>query len=67
MTEAVIRWRRVKELVNLSRVTVWRMERRGLFPGRVQLGASSVGWWEHEIQAWLDSRPRAGRMAEVEK
>lgn len=62
--EAILRWPQVKELVNLSRVTVWRMERRGLFPGRVTLGSNSCGWRLSEISSWLDSRPRAGRVVE---
>ncbi|MBF0291310.1 MAG: AlpA family phage regulatory protein [Nitrospinae bacterium] len=61
MSEAILRWKQVKELVNLSRVTCWRLERRGLFPGRVTLGSNSCGWRLSEISAWLESRPRVGQ------
>ncbi len=44
--------------VNASRVTIWRWERDGLFPARVQLGPRRVGWYEDEIDEWLKSRPR---------
>lgn len=36
-----------------------RLERLGSFPKRVQLSPARVGWYEDEIWAWVDSRPRA--------
>ncbi len=30
------------------------------FPKQVKLGAKSVGWLQHEITAWLESRVKAG-------
>lgn len=40
----------------LSRVQAWRLERQGLFPGRIQLGVNSVGWLKHEIDSWILAR-----------
>lgn len=34
------------------------------FPRPIRLGASAVGWLEHEVQAWLESRVRASRSTE---
>jgi prophage regulatory protein len=62
MENKVLRWPAVKTLTGLSRPTIWRMERKGRFPSRVQLGASSVGWREDEIWAWINSRPRVGKV-----
>lgn len=31
------------------------------FPTQVRLGASAVGWLEHEIQAWLEARIKLSR------
>jgi prophage regulatory protein len=42
-----------------SAMTLWRKERAGEFPARVQVGPNSVGWVEEEVEAWLRSRPRA--------
>ena len=56
----IYRYRKVEELTGLSRVTIWRRERAGLFPRRVQLGSGSVGWREDEIEKWIESRPRVG-------
>ena len=42
----------------ISRVTIWRLEKAGKFPKRVNLTDSRVGWIESEIEEWLQSRPR---------
>jgi prophage regulatory protein len=38
--------------------TLARWEAAGKFPQRVQLGPNSVGWFEDEIEAWLEGRQR---------
>jgi predicted DNA-binding transcriptional regulator AlpA len=35
-----------------------RLERRGEFPTRIQLGAGRVAWIEREIDEWIRTRPR---------
>lgn len=47
------------KIVNLSRSTVWRLEKAGLFPKRKRIGVRAVGWSREEIQQWLASRPTA--------
>jgi predicted DNA-binding transcriptional regulator AlpA len=44
--------------VKFTRQHPARMEEKDEFPRRVQVGANSVAWWEHEIDTWLESRPR---------
>ncbi len=39
--------------IGLSDATIWRMERTGKFPRRINLGGNSVGWFNAEIDAWL--------------
>ena len=41
-----------------SRVQIWRDVRAGRFPAPVELGPNSVGWFEDELDEWLDNRPR---------
>ena len=48
----------VLERVPVSRTTLWRMERAGLFPRRVQVSANRVGWIETDVEAWVDGRKR---------
>ena len=36
-----------------------RLEKAGLFPKRLKLGACRVAWFGDEIEEWISSRPRA--------
>jgi prophage regulatory protein len=36
-----------------------RLEKAGLFPKRLMLGACRVAWFNDEIEEWKSSRPRA--------
>ena len=55
----VLRWPEVYRVTARSRTQVWRYVKAGKFPAPVQLGENAVGWYEDEIAAWLESRPRA--------
>jgi len=54
----VLTVREVEDLTSLKRVTLWRLERRGDFPIRINLTGKKVGWFKREIDAWLDKRLR---------
>ena len=43
-----------------SRIQIWRKSRDPLddFPAPIQLGKNAIGFFEDEITAWLESRPR---------
>jgi len=51
-----------KEKTGLSDSTIWREEREGRFPRRVQI-SNRVGWYEDEVEKWIESRPRMGTAA----
>jgi prophage regulatory protein len=53
MTQRIIRKPELIGKINLSDPTIWRMEKAGKFPRRIQLGGNSVGWFDDEIEAWL--------------
>jgi prophage regulatory protein len=42
-----------------SKVHLWRLEREGKFPRRVQLGENRHGWLESEIDDWVLERMAA--------
>ncbi len=48
----------VQQMTNLSRTTLWRMEREGHFPRRLRLSNTRVGWKAQEVVEWIESRPR---------
>jgi prophage regulatory protein len=32
---------------------ILRLEKKGKFPKRIKIGERRVGWWLHEVMAWL--------------
>jgi prophage regulatory protein len=49
-----------------DRVTIWRKVQCGEFPAPIQLGPNAIGWFDDEVDAWLESRPRVKHSASVE-
>ena len=47
--------------ISYSRRHIFTIEGEGKFPRRIRIGANRVGWLEHEIEAWIDSRAEARR------
>ncbi len=43
---------------NPDRKTIYNWTRKGLFPEPVQVGPNKIGWYEDEVEEWLESRPR---------
>jgi prophage regulatory protein len=58
-TGPLLRLREVMKLTGLSRASIYRLERAGRFPKRVQISDNAVGWYEREVLAWRASRPRS--------
>ncbi len=58
----IIRPAAVYEKIPLSSVTIWRKanDPNDEFPAPIILGANSTGFYEDEIIAWIESRPRGG-------
>jgi len=50
----------VELVTSYSRTTIWREERAGRFPRRIQLSPGRVGWIGSEVLEWIESRPRVG-------
>lgn len=64
--DRILRKKELLHMVPLSDATIWRMERDGKFPKRLQLGGNSVGWPESEVNAWLDNLKAARLKAKDE-
>ena len=47
-------------LLGISRSNFYRLRQQPGFPAAIELSPGRVGYWEHEIEAWLCSRPRRG-------
>ena len=56
----LLNFKEVRRLTGLSRATVWRLERDGLFPRRRQVTATKVAWVLQEILNFIRSRAIVG-------
>lgn len=63
--DAMLRFADVTVRTGLSRTTLWRKISAGTFPAPIQLSENSVGWPEHLIVEWLESRPRVNYAPET--
>ncbi len=52
----IIRRKLVESRTGYSRSTIYLKKSEGLFPSPVKIGANSVGWLEHEINAIIAAR-----------
>lgn len=55
----ILRLPEVLAITGLSPATIWRRERDGTFPRRVRVSPGRVGWFAHEVEAYLAGLPRA--------
>ncbi len=63
--ERIIRPREISKATGLSRTSIWRLEAKGEFPQRRQVGPGAVGWLASEVEDWLRSRPVVSSTQEV--
>ena len=59
----LLRFGEVRQRTGLSRSTIWRMERSGMFPQRVRISVNVVAWREDEVTAWIASKIQGVRNA----
>jgi len=55
----IIRKPELARMLGCSIQTIWRMEKRGELPKRIQISRNIVGWRESEIKEFIESRPTA--------
>lgn len=56
-----LRMSQVQARTGLSRSTIRRWVRRGLFPQPIRLGERVLGWIEAEVDQWMRERIAASR------
>lgn len=50
-----------KSIDSLSDVTVWRLERLGLYPSRRQISPGRIGWVLSEVLEFVGNRKKANK------
>ena len=48
-------------IVPYSPQHILRLEKKGMFPKRIQVGPRRVAWWLHEVMDWLAAQ--SGKMS----
>jgi prophage regulatory protein len=54
----IITRRELRLIVPYTPQHILRLEKRGKFPKRIQIGERRVGWYLVEVEAWLAARSR---------
>ena len=54
----ILRKPEVGQRIGLSPVHIMRLVRQGRFPAPVRISDNSIGWPQHEIDAWIEERIR---------
>lgn len=57
----VLRRRQVEARTGLPRSSLYVLIAAGRFPAPIHLTTKTVGWLEHEIDAWIAERTKASR------
>ena len=52
----IIRPTQLAEMLSVSKVSLWRMQKRGELPPRIKISQRAVGWRESDIEAWLNEK-----------
>ena len=60
MSRRVLRLQDVKEATGLSRSSIYALQQRGIFPQSIRIGPKATGWYEDEVQNYIETRPRTG-------
>ena len=61
MSRRVLRLKDVKEATGLSRSSIYALQQQGIFPQSIRVGPKATGWYEDEVQNYIETRPRTGR------
>lgn len=64
MVGQVLRKKEVLGLLKCSDPTLWRLEKKGAFPRRFNIGPGCVVWDQAEVLSWLDAKRAAARSAQ---
>ena len=61
----ILRLPEVETRTGLSRSTIYRWRVAGRFPPAVVMGGRTLGWFESDLEEWLQSNPRSGATHEA--
>ena len=54
----ILRLKQVQDRTGLCRSSIYQLQAEKRFPRSVKISARAVGWYESEVQRWVEERPR---------
>ena len=54
--DRVISAKERRQMIPYSDMHIWRLEKAGIFPRRIRLGAGRVGWSLRELVDWIEKK-----------
>ncbi|CAG0941881.1 helix-turn-helix transcriptional regulator [Geobacter sp.] len=64
-SDRLLSFSELKELIPLSRSTIWRLEKSQRFPRRRQISPKKVGWLLSEVLTFINSRKPADEQSKA--
>jgi prophage regulatory protein len=58
----LLSWKQLRDLVPLSRTTVWRRVRDKQFPEPLKISPGRVAWAERDVVEWIAHRMKNARL-----
>jgi prophage regulatory protein len=56
---SLIRYKALKQLIGVSRSTIFRWERDSKFPHHFNLGGNTIAWRLSEVEEWIAEKQKA--------
>ncbi len=60
MKSIILRPSQVARMLGISKPTIWRLEKKGDFPPKIQLGSNMTGYLADDIEEWISKRITEG-------
>jgi prophage regulatory protein len=54
----ILRLKQVQDRTGLCRSAIYQLQAEKRLPRSVKISARAVGWYEAEVQRWVEERPR---------
>lgn len=55
MGDRILTTDEVLKILPVSKSTLWRLEKQGIFPMHFKIGPRKNGWMESEVVSWIDN------------
>jgi prophage regulatory protein len=61
MNNKILRLKKVQEVTGCSKSFIYSNMQSNNFPRQIKLGARAVGWYQSDVEEWMNSRERIGQ------